>query len=433
MENVFWSGADMVFWCLIDKKRTNHISRVIKRVIKKGDIVIDAGAGTGIFSIVAAKAGAKKVYAVEYDKNLWDTLDKNFQQNGYKNKIKLVKQNAKSVHFKEKADIIICEMISTGLIDEFQVPAMNNLSKFLKRKGKIIPAVINCYADLVYSQSTFYKCKLEVIRYEYSWHPELKAESYTEKRMYRSVDFSKSNRTDIEADLIFTAKRNGKINGIRISNESLFPDGSKFTSSEAYCMPLILPTEEMSIKKGDNFKLKLAYKMCGGLKTLKYELEKIEKSNFLTCIRCNKKAVCCKTVPPMIFDFEREQFKKDVFVEKFDNKKIYLLKKIGKSCKFLQNNRCQTYDSRPFNCRMFPLDLKNIKGSLYWIVWEYCSVPKNFNSEIDRLEKDFLSKVKRKEIEMYVKYTSQAEEFKKLNWKLIRPVKKLLRQKVTLR
>jgi len=41
------------------------LKEVIFKTIKAGDIVVDAGCGTGILSLWAAKAGAKKVYAID--------------------------------------------------------------------------------------------------------------------------------------------------------------------------------------------------------------------------------------------------------------------------------------------------------------------------------------------------------------------------------
>ena len=50
---------------LNDRTSTSNYLDGIREVVKKGDIVLDIGTGTGIWAVAAAKAGAKHVYAVE--------------------------------------------------------------------------------------------------------------------------------------------------------------------------------------------------------------------------------------------------------------------------------------------------------------------------------------------------------------------------------
>lgn len=52
-------------WLVLDAVRTRAFFESIQRVVRPGDTVVDIGSGSGLLALFAAKAGAKKVYAIE--------------------------------------------------------------------------------------------------------------------------------------------------------------------------------------------------------------------------------------------------------------------------------------------------------------------------------------------------------------------------------
>lgn len=273
MDDKYWSSSDIVFCCLVDEKRTLSFRNTIKKIVKRGDIVVDLGTGSGILAMFAADAGAKKVYAIEADNNLHKTLETNFQTNDYQEIIHLIKDDVRKVNLPEKFDVVICEMVETGLIDEIQVLAMNHILKFVKKSTKIIPFAVRNYVDLVYSNNSFYGHKLNVVRHEHAvYDKNSKSKPFSKKILYCEINFCKLNSLQVDKKIPITINKSGVINGIRITNQTLFPDGSQFGDSMTYCVPLVLPIEEMTVKKGSEFLLELSYKFGGGLKNLKYKL-----------------------------------------------------------------------------------------------------------------------------------------------------------------
>ncbi|CAB4069336.1 unnamed protein product [Lepeophtheirus salmonis] len=104
--NYFGSYEDIEIHKLMleDKPRTEAYRDAIlnNASLFKDKVVMDVGAGSGILSLFAAKAGAKRVYAVEAS-SISDPLKKIVELNGYGGVIQIVAGRAEDVEIPEKA------------------------------------------------------------------------------------------------------------------------------------------------------------------------------------------------------------------------------------------------------------------------------------------------------------------------------------------
>lgn len=103
---------------------------------------------------------------------------------------------------------------------------------------------------------------------------ELRSKPLSEKHLISDVDFSRPV-TDLKMDqrLQITIQKSGQLNGLRLSGESVFWDGSTLGATYAYSYPIILPLETRAVKTGDVFRVTLRYTLCGGMKTLRYAVK----------------------------------------------------------------------------------------------------------------------------------------------------------------
>jgi len=126
---------------LLDAQRTGAYHRGIthNRADFEGKAVLDVGAGSGILSLFAAQAGARKVYAVEGTPSA-EYARRLVAANGMQDRVEVVRARLDVLELPEKVDIIISEPWGFFLFHERMVEAfVLARDRFLKPGGRMFP------------------------------------------------------------------------------------------------------------------------------------------------------------------------------------------------------------------------------------------------------------------------------------------------------
>ncbi len=130
---------------LADSARTRAFQKAIQEVVKPGDVVLDVGTGTGILSFFAARAGAKKVYAVDYS-DVIHLARQLAAANGLADKIEFIKGRVEEIEVPQKVPVIVSEWIGAFLLNESMfLSYLDARDRFLQPGGTAIPSRARMY------------------------------------------------------------------------------------------------------------------------------------------------------------------------------------------------------------------------------------------------------------------------------------------------
>ncbi len=102
---------------LVDTVRTSAFHEAILRTVEAGDVVLDIGTGTGILAMAAARAGAKRVYAIEQGPVI-DLARRVVTANGLADRVTFIEALSTEVELPEPADVLVTETIGNAGFDE---------------------------------------------------------------------------------------------------------------------------------------------------------------------------------------------------------------------------------------------------------------------------------------------------------------------------
>lgn len=129
------------FLMVRDSVRVMSYRQAIQRHCQ-GRTVVEIGCGSGILSIFAAQAGAKRVIAIE-ESRIADLAEEMFRANGVADRIELRRANSRDVSLEERADVIIHEILGSDPFSENLLPFIEDArARFLAPNGRLIPSVL---------------------------------------------------------------------------------------------------------------------------------------------------------------------------------------------------------------------------------------------------------------------------------------------------
>jgi protein arginine N-methyltransferase 1 len=100
----------------------------------RGKNVAEIGCGTGVLSLFAARAGARRVTAIE-ETRISQVAARMFAANGYSDLIDLRVANSRDVELDEPADLIIHEILGIDPFEENLLPYLEDARRRLLRPG----------------------------------------------------------------------------------------------------------------------------------------------------------------------------------------------------------------------------------------------------------------------------------------------------------
>lgn len=136
-----------------DKSRTTAYYKAIldNKNNFKNKVVLDVGSGSGILSLFAAQAGAKKVYSVECT-CIATVAEQIIKDNHFENVITILRGRLEDVTVPEKVDIIISEWMGYTLYFENMLPAVVMArDRYLKPGGALLPSGCRLFLSAVQS------------------------------------------------------------------------------------------------------------------------------------------------------------------------------------------------------------------------------------------------------------------------------------------
>lgn len=257
--------------CLHDERRVQHFKNAIFEVVRPGDVVVDGGSGTGILGMLAAQAGASKVYCVELNPEYVDVLTENARRNGMEAVIIPIQADATSVDLPEPVDVIVSEVISAGFFYEPQLQVVNNLLRFLRPGGAIVPQTMTNYVELISAQQYSHGFRFD---FDARWRHLDGDISLTTRGKYLSVDFRRGGPDEIHCTTRVRALESGIANAIEVSYGIEFSDGEYSTQPTEFLLnpQMVFIPNPVEIRSGDLYDVTLSYQAGCSARDCKVEI-----------------------------------------------------------------------------------------------------------------------------------------------------------------
>lgn len=127
---------------ILDARRNAAYAAAIAALVEPGMDVLEIGTGSGVLAMLAARAGAGRVFAVEENPVMLRIARENLARNGLAGRVELIEGNSGDPQVRrrlpERSDALIHELFSATLLDEGVLAYLTEARDTLLRPGGLL-------------------------------------------------------------------------------------------------------------------------------------------------------------------------------------------------------------------------------------------------------------------------------------------------------
>ncbi|MGH1578146.1 50S ribosomal protein L11 methyltransferase [Planktotalea sp.] len=269
-------------WTIARDERRNAVyDRALRNCITPQSTVLEVGTGSGILAMMAARAGARHVYTVEFMPAIAAAARENIRRNGYAEKITVICDDFNNVsvgdQLPEHCNVFLQEVLADDLLGEFVLSLTEHArSKLLTKDAVHLPDSIWAMAQVGHAdQPEGTKALGTQAGFDLSALDLLRRPNFSKNGPYVGfaprtdpVEILRFDLTDPGAnppkDAVHkvSVTQNGTANAIVQWLGFSFPDGTEYSNPPNTWSSWALriwPFDERKVAKGDEFDLRCRY------------------------------------------------------------------------------------------------------------------------------------------------------------------------------
>ncbi|HST61073.1 MAG TPA: methyltransferase domain-containing protein, partial [Longimicrobium sp.] len=268
---------------MADRVRMDAYAAALARAVRPGSVVLDLGAGTGVFSLLAVRAGARKVYAIE-PADAIHAAREIARENGMADRIEFIQGVSTEIELPERADVIVSDLRGALPLFQHHVATIADArARLLAPGGVLIPRADTLCAAPVQAEEAYRRI---VGPWEEGAHglrmtaarrmavntwsrARLPAEGLlAEPCTWAVLDYQTVTEPNVRTALAWTAARSGTVNGLSAWFQAELADGIGYSTGPGgpetvYGTPFFPFAEPVEVAAGDQIAVDLQARLVG--------------------------------------------------------------------------------------------------------------------------------------------------------------------------
>lgn len=266
-----------------DRPRMQAYVQALRQAVRPGCVVLDIGAGTGIFSLLACQFGAGHVHAVEPDDAIQVAMTM-ARANGYADRITYHQTLSTAITLPQPADVVISDLRGVLPLFQHHIPAIIDArQRLLASGGVLIPRCDRLWVALVEDPKRYRPYAEPWLDNEYglelnagqplvvnTWRktsasPE---QLLTQPRHWATLNYQTVEQTDLAGEFVWEAERPGMAHGLLVWFDAELGDGIGFSNAPGkpeliYGQAFFPLRETVSLEQGDRIEVQLRANLVG--------------------------------------------------------------------------------------------------------------------------------------------------------------------------